>query len=198
MEYLGVEIKKCEGVYPPSEDSLLLARVLRPYLTKGVTFLEIGVGTGFISILAARQGCIVTGTDICGRAIKCAKTNARLNEVTIELRESDLFTDVHKQYELIVFNPPYLPATEDDTLLSPPMQDALVGGKRGNELTLRFIEQVRAFLVEDGLTFLVTSSRANTHSIIELAREQGFEISEEKKKRFHFEELLVLKLERKR
>ncbi|MEO7308252.1 MAG: methyltransferase [Ferruginibacter sp.] len=71
-------------------------------------FLELGCGSGLISMVAAKQGAIVTATEINPVAIEYLKKNSRHNKVKLEIIESDLFNDVpKKQYDIIAINPPY-------------------------------------------------------------------------------------------
>ena len=56
-----VSIKSFEGVYEPAEDSWLMVEHLPPL--KGLV-LEIGCGTGIISINLAKRGNQVTAIDL--------------------------------------------------------------------------------------------------------------------------------------
>jgi release factor glutamine methyltransferase len=71
-------------------------------------FLELGCGSGLISIMAAKQQASVTATDINPVAIRSLITNSRQNHVTIEIIESDLFKNIPPQlFDVIAINPPY-------------------------------------------------------------------------------------------
>ena len=75
---------------------------------------EIGVGSGVLSCLLAKRGIAkVIGTDLDPRALACAQENVhRLgfnNQVAIEA--ADLFPASAVKADLIVCNPPWLPAT---------------------------------------------------------------------------------------
>lgn len=70
--------------------------------------LEIGCGSGMVSIFAAKKGGRVTATDINSNSIGCAEANAVRNHVDIRFICSDLFTDIPLQmFDLILINPPF-------------------------------------------------------------------------------------------
>lgn len=75
-------------------------------------FLEIGCGSGLISLLAYRKQAIVTTCDINPSAIECTKRNFEINFKTasnnFQVFESDLFDQIpEKKHDIIVINPPY-------------------------------------------------------------------------------------------
>ena len=71
-------------------------------------FLELGCGSGLISIVAAKKGAIVTATDINPIAIEFLKTNSMQNKVCPQIILSDLFRNIPKQqFDIIAINPPY-------------------------------------------------------------------------------------------
>lgn len=197
VKYFGVEIEKCEQVYPPSDDTFLLIKACRPFIESRDRFLEIGVGTGLLSIVAVQHGAEVVATDINPNALKCARKNAELNEVTLTLKKSDLFQNIQHTFDMIVFNPPYLPAIKEDVHLSSSMRKALVGGNTGNEIALKFINTVGNYLTSNGLAFLTASSRGGKQEIINNLKDKGYSVAVVKKSRFFFEELAVLKIKKK-
>lgn len=74
------------------------------------SFLELGCGTGFISVLAAQQGANVLSTDINPEALKNTILNAKLNKVELKTVKSDLFESISiQQFDYIIINPPYYP-----------------------------------------------------------------------------------------
>ncbi|MBI2079792.1 methyltransferase, partial [Candidatus Micrarchaeota archaeon] len=102
-------------VYLPREDSYLLARALEEHLkqNKYDLVIDIGCGSGILSILAAKYIEKVITLDINEEAISQAKKNARLNhENKILFFKSDLLQKfrIISKNTLIVFNPPYLPS----------------------------------------------------------------------------------------
>ena len=80
----------------------------------GITILDIGTGTGCISIsLANNKGFIVDALDVSSSALDLAKQNAKQNKVDVNFIEADIFSYVSdKKYDLIVSNPPYVRESE--------------------------------------------------------------------------------------
>lgn len=79
-------------------------------ITENEKFLEIGVGTGVTSIVAAKKGAIVTGVDINENAIKSSILNAKRNfvEKRTNFFISDIFSNVkEKDYDTIYWNVPF-------------------------------------------------------------------------------------------
>jgi release factor glutamine methyltransferase len=74
---------------------------------------DIGTGSGCIAIALAANltGSVVTGTDISGEAVRTARENALLNNVSAFFIESDIFSpdyDILRKTDIIVSNPPYV------------------------------------------------------------------------------------------
>ena len=71
------------------------------------SFLDVGCGYGFISILLAKiLNVSGVGVDVNNRALKLASDNAKLNRVNVEFRESNIYEQVNEKYDLIITNPP--------------------------------------------------------------------------------------------
>jgi release factor glutamine methyltransferase len=112
FRYKGLTITVAPGVFHPG--LFFSTRFLIDYLETqplaGKTFLELGCGSGLISILAAKKGAIVTASDINSKAVQNTTLNSVANQVTIRVLHSDLFEHLEPSFEWIVINPPYYPA----------------------------------------------------------------------------------------
>ncbi len=113
--------------------TLAVARVLveRSEELSGTRLLEIGCGTGVLSILAARLGARVTATDLDEDALALAANNARANQVDVDVRYGSLLDplDSSERFRWIVANLPQKPASKEGLL---PL--ANWGGPEGDEL----------------------------------------------------------------
>lgn len=125
MEYdPEILIDGAEDVYPPSEDSLLLIRSLD--VVPGETVLELGCGSGIVSLHCARSGAAVTAGDINPSAVRLTEKNAEKNNLDIVVLLTDVFGSVNGKFDTVVFNLPYLPVDDDI-----PLAEAWSGGEDG-------------------------------------------------------------------
>ncbi len=154
MIYRGVELELCPNVYRPSDDSFLLARNIP--VKKDDRVLDMGTGCGIQGITASKRGGIVTASDISEEALKCTRKNSELNSVDITFVKSDLFENIEGKFDLIMFNPPYLPTEPGNA--GGECERALDGGEKGKEVTLMFLEDLKNHLSHDGRGLLVTST----------------------------------------
>ena len=93
FEYDNIKYYTCDEVYPPAEDTFLLIDNLNVKDTDNI--LEIGVGTGIVSIIASLTGEKVTCVDINPNAIECTKKNVKLNNRdNITVLSSNLFFSI--------------------------------------------------------------------------------------------------------
>lgn len=192
---MEIRIRTEEDVYEPAADTELLVRSIR--LRGGERVLEIGTGTGLVAIHCAKHGGRVTATDVCSGALALTRENADSNEVHLDLREGDLFDPVEGVFDVVIFNPPYLPTAPED-LIHSPLDRALDGGSDGTEVALRFIQQLPPHLAEDGRAYLVVSSLQDMARIeAELVR-QGLAARKTGSESFDFETISVLELRRPR
>lgn len=180
-------------VYEPAEDSALLAKNLE--VKKGDEVLDIGTGTGIQAIVAARKGGHVLAVDINTKALRLAENNASANGAgNIVFRKSDLFSNIgeKEKFDLIVFNPPYVPSKEGDMHAR-----SWAGGKGGREVMVQFIRRAHAHLKEGGRIQLLVSSLNNLEKVKKIFSSKGFDVEVVAKEKLWFEELYVLTAKRR-
>jgi release factor glutamine methyltransferase len=190
IKYQGMEFQTCEKVYEPAEDTFLLAENLKVKKTDRV--LEIGTGTGIIAILTSKIAENVIAVDINKYAVECTLKNSKLNQSDIDIRLGDLFDSTEgEKFDLILFNTPYLPTSEDERI-DDELEAAWDGGPDGRLVINRFIEDLPAHLNPKGRVQLVQSSLADNEETIGRLIEKGFEVSITASERYFFEEVVVL------
>lgn len=149
-----------KDVYRPSDDTFLLAKAVHANLQPRERFLEVGCGSGLVSLVAARAGAKVTACDLNPHAVAATRRNAEANRLRIEALESDLLASVTGAFDVVAFNPPYLP-TGPDEVLPGPLNLAFDGGLDGNETVLRFAAQIGERTPMPRLILVVHSSLAD-------------------------------------
>jgi len=172
-------------IYEPAEDSYLMSRILKeqvPNLLKqnsDLKFLEIGAGSGIHLETVFNLGIKKENIFSCDID---KKSVSHCNLLGFNCIHSDLFENISGKYDIIIFNPPYLP---DDAREPKNSKTATTGGKKGNEIILRFLKQAKDYLKIDGKIFLITSS---------LAEDVNFEKLNYKAKEIGCEKLFFEKL----
>ena len=172
-------------VYVPSDDSLLMIDAINKLPLSGRSVLDLGAGSGILGLYCAVQGAEVTASDIEATALEHIERIAAILQVRIKVCLSDLFSNIPDQFDLILFNPPYLPSVG--------VSDRSVdGGIGGVVLADRFLEQLPNHLNKGAYAFLLLSSLNEPASVRD--RHGELEFSVVAKKPLFFEELEVLRV----
>lgn len=183
LEYGEIKIEACEGVYKPAEDTFLFLDNVKC----GEKVLEIGTGTGIISILCAKRGSDVTSVDISVKAVNCAIKNAKTNGVEIAVFQSNLFENVKGKFDTIIFNPPYLP-TEDKIDGS----EQWDGGIDGFKATRPFLREAMNYLTDEATIYLVLSDQTDIRKL--MSEFQEYRFTELDRKSFFYERIILYEL----
>lgn len=167
-------------IYQPEEDSYLLEEFVRKKV-KGKTFLDMGSGSGIQSRTAMLSGAkSILAVDISTEAIKILKKQA------LPSVKSDLFKNVKGKFDIIAFNPPYLPEDKREDKES---AITTTGGKRGDEIILRFLKQAPKHLSTKGTILLILSSLTPKDKILPLLKKLNLSHRLISKKKLFFETL---------
>ncbi len=112
FSYDNITIKIHPDIFPPQMtfSTKILLDFVNELDLENKTFLELGCGSGIISLLAAKKGANVIATDINQIALDYLDINASENRLKVKTVYSDLFDNIeNKSIEHIVINPPYYP-----------------------------------------------------------------------------------------
>lgn len=154
-------------VYNPSDDSYLLLKVVE--VAPGESLLEMGTGTGLLAIHAAKLGAKVTAVDINPNAVEAARRNAAHNNVRLDVVQGDLFEKNPGSYDVIAFNPPYLPGEATSTAW---IEKAWSGGEEGSEVAVRFLRDAWKHLNPGGRIYMILSSVGGLTSVLKASKER--------------------------
>ncbi|MFB6088807.1 MAG: HemK2/MTQ2 family protein methyltransferase, partial [Candidatus Aenigmatarchaeota archaeon] len=146
-------------------------------------------GSGILSLIASKNASHVLGVDINERAIEVAKSNAHYNKVeNVDFKKSDLFEEVEEKYDVILFNPPYLPVEGEDKIWS--------GGKDGRQVIERFTKDFKKYLKKSGKVYMLISSLTVKKEVKELFRKVGMRTNIIDEEKVPWEELYVLEIKK--
>jgi len=187
--YKGKELKLLDEVYDPGEDSYLLVEAALKEARPGDRALEVGTGSGIVSLFV-KDITRITATDISPYACR----NARLNGVSVV--RTDLFSGIRGKFDLIIFNPPYLPTAEDERLHSW-LNRAFDGGATGRREIERFLEDTDRILPPGGRVLTVFSSLTGIDEVRKLYEERGFFVEVVGEDKVSFEKLVVFRCVKK-
>lgn len=151
VSFYDINLVVEKGVLIPRPETEILIDLVADIIAKeNITrIVEIGVGSGAISVVLARKfpNLQSIATDICDIPLKVAQSNINKYKLSkrIELRKSNLIDNVSESVELVVSNPPYI---AEDFLLESNVVDyepkeALFGGRKGDELIKQIILDVK-------------------------------------------------------
>ena len=155
---------------------------------KSKKILDIGTGSGciVISLLKERPKCAATALDISKKAIKVAKTNAKLHHLgnKIEFINIDIDKYTSNKYDLIISNPPYienvsLNRLDDDVKFYEPKL-ALSGGFDGYREIKKVIKKSKNLLKVNGKLIIEIGDKQKSQSVM-LLRKNGFYVNKIRK-----------------
>ena len=116
--YKNICVKVHPDVFPPH--LTLSTKILLDFISElnlnQKKFLELGCGSGIISIYASKKGASVTATDINKTALSFLEKNSKKNKVFIKILFSNLFDAIpNLDFDYIFINPPYYPKKPKNT-----------------------------------------------------------------------------------
>ncbi|MDC1162236.1 methyltransferase [Tenacibaculum sp.] len=112
FRYADIEVLVHPEVFPPhfTFSTKILLNYIKELDLEGKTFLELGCGSGIISLFASSKGAKVTATDINKIALNALENAKVKNHIELDVLYSDLFENISKkQFDFIFINPPYYP-----------------------------------------------------------------------------------------
>ncbi|MEQ8424447.1 MAG: methyltransferase [Cyclobacteriaceae bacterium] len=149
-------------------------KILLDYLSglelKDQTFLEIGSGTGVISVCAALRKAKVTAIDISPAAVENTFLNQINNKVEFTVLKSDLFEKLDSaQFDWVVINPPYYPSKAQSDA------DYAWYCGEGHEYFHKLFSQLRQFIHAQSQVLIVLSEVCDLDTIFSIGRINSFE-----------------------
>ena len=178
-------------IYQPAEDSYLLQKFVRRFATGRV--LDVGTGSGIqakaaIEVPSVRE---VLAVDINPKAVEALRKEVESQKQKlrkIKAIQGDLFENLDGYFNVVIFNPPYLPQDKG-------IEDsALYGGKKGWEISERFFKEVSNHLFPEGMVLFLFSTLTNKQKIEEILEHNLLQWEELGEEKVAFEKLYVYKV----
>ncbi len=174
-----LKIELHQEVYEPAEDTFLLIDSI--VVSDGNSVFEVGSGSGLIALYCASLGANVVCCDINPFAVELIKKNFLVNQKLIkgslDVRIGDLFSvlDSKDSFDVIIFNPPYLPTSKKELVGGSGWFDkAVSGGLNGLNVIERFLNQVSSFLKKNGRVYFAFSSLSDRKKLEILIKKNNF------------------------
>ena len=178
-----------ELVYPIEADTILLCEAAAAEVRANDRVLEVGSGSGFIAFRLLRKASLVIATD-------CNPYAARMtHKKGVDVICTDFAAALRGPFDLILFNPPYLPTAPEERI-DDPLELALDGGTDGRSVIARFAATVGDVLAPQGRILLLVSSLTGPQEVIDLFRKEGYASSIARRIRVFGEDLFVVRIVR--
>jgi release factor glutamine methyltransferase len=183
--YRGTTVTVLPGVFHPGlfYSTKFLIDYLHDQPIESKSMLELGCGTGLISIIAAKSGAEVTAIDLSLKAVENVKLNTLRHAVKIRIIHSDLFDSIErKAFDWIVINPPYYagtPSNEEEL--------AWYAGENFNYFRKLF-KSLGEYAHETTEIIMVLTKGSEVTKISAIGKENGFEFELVKEKKVFFDE----------
>ena len=176
-------------VYPPQEDSFLLETEILKIDLENKSCLDMGTGSGVqASAMIKKNAKEITCADLNYKALLASEKRNHEFKERIRFIETNLFSSLKDEvFDFIAFNPPYLPS--DDMKFKD-----LDGGKKGREITDKFIKALPKHMHQKSVCYLLISSLNQEDEVLSLLDKVGLVGFSINRLKLFFEELIVLKI----
>ncbi|MCX8720789.1 MULTISPECIES: peptide chain release factor N(5)-glutamine methyltransferase [unclassified Lactobacillus] len=162
--FYGYKIMVQRGVLIPRFETEELVSWALAHLANNQTILDLGTGSGCITVALAKQAkekgisnLNFYASDVTDAALRISEENFLLHDIDVTVRKANILIGLEK-FDVIVSNPPYIKETEQDVMdqnvLQNEPKEALFGGKDGIVFYQKFVKQVRQHLNPGGRFFL--------------------------------------------
>lgn len=175
-------------VYQPEADTYLLLDAALAEVRPGDRVLEAGTGSGLIARELTKVTSVVA-TEINPHAAISSR------RAGVEVVRCNLFDAICGMFDLVIFNPPYLP-TEQHERIDDWLEYALDGGKTGRVVIERFVQDLGRILSPGGRVLLLISSLTGPGEVNNLLGAAGFSAIVVRQARVEDEVLYVLRVSR--
>ena len=162
--FLGYKIMVQRGVLIPRFETEELVEWALKSLKSGDKVLDLGTGSGCITVALAKEAekkgikdLTLYASDITYSALRTSEENFLNYDLDVTTRKANVLIGLEK-FDKIISNPPYIKTNEkkdmDKNVLQNEPKEALFAGKDGLDFYKKFAKQVRDHLNSHGEFFL--------------------------------------------
>ncbi|EZQ03887.1 methyltransferase [Candidatus Acidianus copahuensis] len=182
IEFNRIKICINNETYEPSDDTSLLMSIID--IKKGDKVIEIGSGSGILSLEAFKMGGEVVAIDINPFAAISTLCTSRINSAWIEVINCEMLTCIRDvKFDVAIFNPPYLPYEERKEWI----EYSWSGGPTGSEELIRFFDHVKAKRI-----YTLYSSLTDYERVLSYAEKKGLTIRKKVEKNIGLETIFAV------
>lgn len=190
-KFEGMKLKVFPGVFHPGFffSTKFLISHLKKYDLKDKKILELGAGSGMISVYCAKNFALVTASDINKTAVENVIANAKLNNCNITVIHSDLFDSIPNQiFDFIIINPPYFPKDASN--------ESELAWFCGSDFKYfeKLFNQLPDFLFPETIVLMVLSEDCDIKRIKSIATKNKIQMKLKERKKFFGEENFIFQL----
>lgn len=166
IQNIKFELKMDKHVFPPSPHGSFFASNIK--IKRGQTVIDVGTGSGFLAILAAKMGGKVSGTDNDIDAVKLAKINAAQNKVAVDFKHGPYFANFKKKFDIILVNLPQVIVHKNyRKAIGKQLTNTLHGGPNGNAQVLEFLDMAKNFMHKKTKLYMIVYTVTNFKETIQ-------------------------------
>lgn len=110
FDLIGGKVRFFRGIYNPTADAVFLAA----FAPDAKTVLDVGIGSGGVALcyIVHHPDAVITGLDVSESMLDAAAQNTVLNNRSVEIIHSDIFSwSTNRTFDLVITNPPYFQGT---------------------------------------------------------------------------------------
>ncbi len=196
--FYGLTLFVDSRVLIPRHDTEVIVFAILKLLKGSESLLEIGIGSGAISMALKSHfpQLVIHATDISAPALEVARKNLIRHKMQVELFHADLYPPEQFAYDLIISNPPYIPAQEylqlENRVRDFEPRQALLADEDGLSVYKRILQRAPDYLKNGGILAFEHGDEQQK-ALLSLTESAGFKTLEKGKDLAMRDRFLLLK-----
>jgi release factor glutamine methyltransferase len=183
----GITISVPSGVFHPAffGTTLFLAQFINSLSLKNKSLIEVGCGSGLLSVLAAKNGAIVTAIDINPKAVDATKANSLANQANVIVKHSNLFQNLTQSFDYLIVNPPFYKKNPIQ-----PWEFAWLAGQN-LEYFVQFFSQLKTVTHSKSEIYMILAENCPLQEIFSIATQHNYKFHQIISKKLFYEKQII-------